>query len=236
MARRETIRRQDCDGTTRPHEIELNYFRCRAADGREVVFESDSGFAARARARIIFGVEQVEVEIIYKDAKDIVLFTDGQGNPMVTQPATTQELSRSQAILEAHPSTPLPSTVTTLPAPPPSKPEELGAIGEVLEMMTDGASQNALVAGPLADGCALARPVCGSQATPAARQGPMTWDEILEEKNVRIKELEKQLSEAHDEIEWTLEVLSKPLRLEGNKLPAVREIRKRLGEFLEKFA
>ncbi len=62
----------------------------------------------------------------------------------------------------------------------------------------------------------------------------MTWDEILEEKNARIEKLEKQLEATRLEIKWTLEVLSKPLKLEGNKLPAVREIRKRLGEFLEK--
>jgi hypothetical protein len=112
MSRRETIRRQDCDGTTRPHEIELHYFRCRTLDGtgRELVIESDSGFNARQRARMTFGIEQVEVEII-------------EGNPgvfinMVTQRATFQELARSQEILEAHPPAPLPSTVTTLPAPP----------------------------------------------------------------------------------------------------------------------
>ncbi len=151
MARRDTIRRQDCDGSTRPHEIELNYFRCRAVDGtgRELVFESDSGFAARARARILFGVEQVEVEMIKGDPG--VLFTDDQGNPVVTHPATVQELARSQEILAAHPPTHLPSTITTLPAPPPSSPEVMQAMSDVIEKMADGASENALVVGPLAD-------------------------------------------------------------------------------------
>jgi hypothetical protein len=105
MARRETIRRQDCDGTTRPHEIELNHFRCRALDGtnREMTIESDSAFDARQKARMAFGIEQVEIEMI--------------------EP-------------------------TTLPAPPSSSLEKMG---EVLKKMSEGASENSLVVGPLAD-------------------------------------------------------------------------------------
>jgi hypothetical protein len=86
------------------------------------------------------------------------------------------------------------------------------------------------------------------------------WAQILEEKNARIAELEAQLAEkeeprtshlatdvarwtkaekdlaaARDEIQWAFDRLAPPLKLEaGNRLPAVRDVRERLGKYLEK--
>jgi hypothetical protein len=89
----------------------------------------------------------------------------------------------------------------------------------------------------------------------------MNWAEILEEKNKRIEELEAQLEErlpngetdkeialrgdiatevarwmkAEKLIQWAYDTLKPPIQLTaGNKLPAVREVRERLGEFLAK--
>lgn len=55
----------------------------------------------------------------------------------------------------------------------------------------------------------------------------MNWSEILEEKNARIEKLELEL-------EWVYKTLAPPLRLDGNKLPAVRQVRERLAKLLEK--
>jgi hypothetical protein len=63
---------------------------------------------------------------------------------------------------------------------------------------------------------------------------PMNWAEILEEKNALIQELKKQLEDARSEIEWAYEELKPPLKLDGNKLPAVRAVRARFEVFLEK--
>jgi hypothetical protein len=81
----------------------------------------------------------------------------------------------------------------------------------------------------------------------------VNWAEIIEEKNKRIEELEAQLEnrqpidnvaltlakvdlvDAKKLIKWTFEKLKPPIELTtDNKLPAVREVRERLGKYLEK--
>lgn len=63
----------------------------------------------------------------------------------------------------------------------------------------------------------------------------MNWAEILEEKNKLIEELQAKLAEAEAEIEWTFNRLKPPLEMVGgNKLPAIREVRQRLAEYLDK--
>jgi hypothetical protein len=88
----------------------------------------------------------------------------------------------------------------------------------------------------------------------------MNWAEILEEKNKRIEELEAQLAKrapagetdketalrgdiatevarwmaAEKIIQWTFDKLKPPIELTAdNKLPAVREVRERLGKYLK---
>ena len=51
------------------------------------------------------------------------------------------------------------------------------------------------------------------------------WAEILEEKNARIAELEKEL-------EWAFNMLKPPIVLKDRKLPAVIAVRERLGKLL----
>ena len=84
----------------------------------------------------------------------------------------------------------------------------------------------------------------------------MKWDELIEEKNKRIEELEAKLEErsggeiidnvgltlckveladAKKLIQWVYDTLKPPIELtKDNKLPAVRVVRERLGEFLAK--
>lgn len=86
----------------------------------------------------------------------------------------------------------------------------------------------------------------------------MDWAEVLEEKNARIAELEaqlgefrtshlasdvarwtkaeKSLTEAQVEIRWAYDRLAPPIKMENGKLPAVRDVRERLGKYLEKWS
>lgn len=130
MARRETVIRNDCDGTKRQHEVELRTWKATAEDGRSVILETESWHAAREKARIALQTQAVTLE----EVEETVLITDGEGNPMPMRPATQEELARSTEILKEH--APTPAVLENIP--------------KVMEMLADGASKDCTLVGPLA--------------------------------------------------------------------------------------
>lgn len=133
MPRRETILRDDLDGGKRLHEVELRIWKVTAEDGRSVTFETESAYLAREKARTLLQAHTLKIE----EAEDgTVLFTDGDGKPLVSTPATPEELRRSAEIMAEH------EVRQEIPVEEAAK---------VLEMMSDGASKNCLVSGELAE-------------------------------------------------------------------------------------
>jgi hypothetical protein len=111
MSRRETVIRVDCDGTKRQHEVELRTWKATAEDGRSVVLETESWHIARDKARIALQTQAVTLEEVQEET---VLFTDGEGNPLPSHPATQEELARSEEIMKEHPPVPVPLATTAL--------------------------------------------------------------------------------------------------------------------------